>query len=58
MALLDRTDAASRPVRLLGVSVHNFIAVAQLNELPEGWLPFDDADEDFEGAPGQCPDEP
>ena len=25
-ALLDRTDAASRPVRLLGVSVHNFMA--------------------------------
>jgi len=58
VALLDRTDASSRPVRLLGVSVHNFIAVAQLNELPEGWLPFDDADEDFEGAPRQPPDEP
>ena len=26
VALLDRTEAASRPVRLLGVSVHNFIA--------------------------------
>ena len=31
VALLDRTDAASRPVRLLGVSVHNFIAASRVN---------------------------
>jgi len=41
VALLDRTDAASRPVRLLGVSVHNFIAAARVTALPDGWLPFE-----------------
>jgi DNA polymerase IV len=41
VALLDRTEAASRPVRLLGVSVHNFIAAARINDLPDGWLPFE-----------------
>jgi DNA polymerase IV len=35
--LLDRTDAGQRPVRLLGVSVHNFCRVAELDRLP-----FDD----------------
>ena len=58
VALLDRTDAASRPVRLLGVSVHNFIAAARLNALPEGWLPFDDDGDDFDGTPHQPPDGP
>jgi DNA polymerase-4 len=38
-ALLDRTDAASRPVRLLGVSAHN---LGPRDEgLPKGWLPFE-----------------
>ena len=41
VALLDRTDAASRPVRLLGVSVHNFIAASRVTALPDGWLPFE-----------------
>jgi len=40
--LLDRTDATSRPVRLLGVSVHNFVDAARVNDLPDGWLPFED----------------
>ena len=42
--LLDRTDATSRPVRLLGVSVHNFVDAARVNDLPDGWLPFEDDD--------------
>jgi DNA polymerase-4 len=37
LALLDRTEAGRRPVRLLGVSVHNF---ARPGEETEGWLPF------------------
>ena len=38
-ALLDRTDAAVRPVRLLGVSAHN---LGPRDEgLPRGWLPFE-----------------
>jgi DNA polymerase-4 len=37
--LLDKTDAGRRPVRLLGVSVHNFIGDADL--LPADRLPFD-----------------
>jgi DNA polymerase-4 len=36
--LLDRTDAGRRPVRLLGVSVHNFSSTG--DELPADWLPF------------------
>jgi DNA polymerase-4 len=39
--LLDRTEAGRRPVRLLGVSVHNLSADA--GGTPEGWLPFDEA---------------
>jgi DNA polymerase IV len=38
--LLDRTDAGRRPVRLLGVSVHNFCADESL--VPPDWLPFDE----------------
>jgi len=41
--LLDRTDARMRPVRLLGVSVHNLGDETQVLN-PEGWLPFE-ADE-------------
>jgi len=37
--LLDRTDAGRRPVRLLGVSVHNFCGDAEGGTEP-GWLPF------------------
>jgi len=37
--LLDRTEAGRRPVRLLGVSVHNFCGDAEGGTEP-GWLPF------------------
>jgi DNA polymerase-4 len=37
--LLTKTDAGQRPVRLLGVSVHNFCAESDLDEAP-GRLPF------------------
>jgi DNA polymerase-4 len=36
--LLDRTEAGERPVRLLGVSVHNFCTAAEVD-----WLPFDES---------------
>ena len=39
-ALLERTDAGRRPVRLLGVSVHNFSSAG--DQLPADWLPFGD----------------
>jgi DNA polymerase-4 len=38
VALLDKTDAGRRPVRLLGVSVHNLIDPAEPEEMPA--LPF------------------
>ena len=38
--LLDKTDAGHRPVRLLGVSVHNFCVEKGLSDEP-GRLPFD-----------------
>jgi DNA polymerase-4 len=38
VALLDRTEADRRPVRLLGVSVHNLVAEAEPAPLPA--LPF------------------
>ncbi len=42
VALLERTDAGTRPVRLLGVSVHNLIDPAEPAEPPEhALLPFD-----------------
>ena len=37
VALVDRTEAGRRPVRLLGVSVHNF---ARSGEETGGWLPL------------------
>jgi DNA polymerase IV len=43
LALLDKTDAGRRPVRLLGVSVHGFEGTAETEpetEAPEGRLPF------------------
>jgi hypothetical protein len=39
MQLLEKTEAGRRPVRLLGVSVHNFIGDADL--APADRLPFD-----------------
>jgi len=38
--LLDRTEAGRRPVRLLGVSVHNLCGDGEGGAEP-GWLPFD-----------------
>ena len=40
--LLDKTDAGVRPIRLLGVSVHNLCTDAGTTLVgdPEGWLPF------------------
>jgi DNA polymerase-4 len=40
LQLLQRTDAGRRPVRLLGVSVHNFCGEADAIETA-GRLPFD-----------------
>jgi len=40
--LLDRTDAASRPVRLLGVSVHNLEDPSAPFDPEEPMLPFED----------------
>jgi DNA polymerase-4 len=40
LQLIERTDAGKRPVRLLGVSVHNFCDAAALG--PAEWLPFSD----------------
>ena len=42
--LLDRTDAAGRPVRLLGVSVHNFVDTSTPWLGDDGHLPFDEGD--------------
>jgi len=39
MQLLEKTEAGRRPVRLLGVSVHNFTGGADL--VPADRLPFD-----------------
>jgi DNA polymerase-4 len=39
LQLLERTDAERRPVRLLGVSVHNLCADAEAQP-PADWLPF------------------
>jgi DNA polymerase IV len=36
--LLEKTEAGLRPIRLLGVSVHNFISESDLE--PTDWLPF------------------
>jgi DNA polymerase-4 len=34
IVLLDKTEAAQRPVRLLGVSVHNFSATSERTQTP------------------------
>jgi DNA polymerase IV len=41
VTLLERTDAGRRPVRLLGVSVHNLTTNEHTTEEPQGRLPFD-----------------
>jgi DNA polymerase-4 len=41
--LLEKTDAGTRPVRLLGVSVHNFRGDNDIDETPDR-LPFEDDD--------------
>ena len=38
--LLERTDAGQRPVRLLGVSVHNLCTALTEPEVCADWLPF------------------
>jgi len=40
--LLERTEAGRRPVRLLGVSVHNFCGHPDFVD-PADRLPFDDS---------------
>jgi DNA polymerase-4 len=40
LALIDRTEAGARPVRLLGVSVHGLCAAAIEAEEPQPQLPF------------------
>ncbi len=42
-ALLERTDAATRPVRLLGVSVHNLVDPSETQMTGDDVLPFEDA---------------
>jgi DNA polymerase-4 len=41
IALLDKTDAGRRPIRLLGVSVSNFCETLQPTLVREPWLPFE-----------------
>jgi DNA polymerase IV len=41
IALLDRTEAGARPVRLLGVSVHNLCTELVVAPEPQGRLPFE-----------------
>ena len=43
-ALLERTEAGRRPVRLLGVSVHNLQDPSEPAEVGDPLLPFSDAD--------------
>jgi DNA polymerase-4 len=38
--LLDKTSAGQRPIRLLGVSVHNLCTTDETKVTPEDWLPF------------------
>jgi len=40
--LLDKTDAGRRPIRLLGVSVHNFCSEGESEPEEPDRLPFDD----------------
>ncbi len=49
--LLDKTEIGRRPVRLLGVSVHNFCADVETDE-PRDRLPFDDESINHKGHYG------
>jgi DNA polymerase-4 len=49
--LLEKTEAGARPVRLLGVSVHNFRGDNEMDEAPDR-LPFDDGNIDREDHGG------
>ena len=40
LQLLDKTDAGKRPVRLLGVSVHNLCTAVDAKTQCDDWLPF------------------
>jgi DNA polymerase-4 len=40
VALLEKTSAGERPVRLLGVSVHNLCAAGEQPSVDTAWLPF------------------
>jgi len=42
VSLLDKTEAGHRPIRLLGVSVHNFIGALEPPSVDPDRLPFDD----------------
>ena len=44
VALLEKTDAQTRPVRLLGAGVHNLVSVEELTGT--GVLPFDDGSQE------------
>ncbi|MGE0446042.1 MAG: hypothetical protein AB7P99_12515, partial [Vicinamibacterales bacterium] len=41
VALLDKTEAGSRPVRLLGVSVHNLVEELTVEDDEQPRLPFE-----------------
>jgi DNA polymerase-4 len=41
LQLLDRTDAGRRPVRLLGVSIHNLCTAVDTQPRSGDWLPFE-----------------
>ncbi len=40
LQLLEKTAAGQRPIRLLGVSVHNLCTAIELKPTPDDWLPF------------------
>jgi DNA polymerase-4 len=40
LRLLEKTEAGKRPVRLLGVSVHNLCTVINDRTVSDDWLPF------------------
>jgi DNA polymerase-4 len=44
LALLDKTEAGQRPVRLLGAGVHNLIGLVDLDDEAERWPLFQNAD--------------
>jgi DNA polymerase-4 len=50
--LLDKTDAGRRPVRLLGVSVHNFCGDGDFVEDAADRLPFESMDNHHKGHDG------